>query len=150
VYNTLYTNTINNRGDISILPTGELLTNSDPITNLGIATKQYVDNSLTVLSFKAPAKVATETQLPSYTQSGSKIGATLTGNINASINNTGIDGVSSLLLNDRVLVKSEGTTSDLHNGVYYISQVGDGSNPWVLTRSNDFDEDDEVVSGVYI
>ena len=150
VYDTLYVNNINSSGNISILPNGELLTNADPITNLGIATKQYVDNSLAVLSFKAPARVATESLLPSYTQSGLKIGATLTGNVNASINDTGIDGVSSLLLNDRILIKSEGTTSDLHNGVYDLTQVGDGSNPWILTRSTDFDEDAEVVSGTYV
>jgi hypothetical protein len=142
----------NSNGSISILPdgNGEVLLKADPITTFGAATKQYVDAKLSGLTFKSPARVITETALPSYTQSGSGVGATLTAIANNSINNTGIDGVTNLALNERVLVDSKGSTNDLHNGVYYISQVGDASNPWILTRSTDFDQDAEVVSGTYV
>jgi hypothetical protein len=139
-------------GDINLTPngTGNVLLNTDPKVPLAAATKQYVDASVAGLTFKSPARVTTVSTLPSYNQSGSGVGATLTASANGSINNVGIDSITSLILNDRVLVKSEGSTSDLHNGVYDLTQVGSGSNPWILTRSIDFDQDTEVVSGTYI
>jgi hypothetical protein len=143
---------VNNNSNISILPNGvgEVLINADPISILGVATKQYVDAKIAGLTFKQPARVSTTVALPTYTQSGSGVGATLTATTNGSINNSGIDGITSLIINDRILVKSEGSFSDLHNGVYDLTQVGDISNPWVMTRSSDFDENVEVISGSYV
>lgn len=145
-------NTISGDGNINIIPNGvgEVVVRANPLLDLGVATKQYVDNAISGLTFKDPVHVATESALPSYTQSGSGIGATLTATSNGSINSTGIDDVTNLVLNDRILVKTDGSTSDQHNGVYTLTQVGDGSNPWILTRALDFDEDIEVVPGSYI
>lgn len=139
-------------GDINITPSGngQVLLKADPTSSLGAATKQYVDNIAYVLAFKSPALVTTQAPLPSYTQSGSGAGATLTANANGSINNSGVDGITSLVLNDRILVKSEGSTSDTHNGIYELTQVGDVSNPWILTRAPDFDSTEEVISGAYV
>lgn len=65
-------------------------------------------------------------------------GSTLTANVNGSINSPGIDGVTNLAVNDRALVNNEVAQS--HNGIFFVSQVGDGSHPYILTRSDDFDE----------
>jgi len=81
--------------------------------------------------------------LPTNTYSDNVI----TASANGSINDVGIDGVTDLALNDRVLVKDE--TDAYKNGVYYISAVGDANNPWQLTRTDDADTWDELV-GAYV
>ena len=143
---------VNSNGDINLIPNGlgEVLLKASPTNSLAAATKQYVDAIASGLSFKIPVVVATASSLPSYTQSGTGIGATLTASVNGSINNVGIDSFTALVLTDRVLVKSEGTTSDSNNGVYTITALGDGSNPWVLTRATDFDQVSEILSGTYV
>jgi hypothetical protein len=60
-------------------------------------------------------------------------GARLTSTTNGSINNSGIDGVSDLVVGDTVLVKSQ--TNAAHNGVYWIVSIGGSSNPWVIQRT---------------
>lgn len=91
---------------------------------------------------KASVRVATTANL-SVTASGSGVGKTLTATANGAIS---IDGVS-LSLNDRVLVKDQTTSSD--NGIYYVSIVGDGSNPYELTRATDADGSSEVTAGMF-
>lgn len=142
----------NTNGDINLIPDGfgEVVGKADPVKDLAFATKQYVDNALSGLTFKAAVRVATESALDTYTQSGVGVGATLTAVANGSINNSGIDGVTNLVLGDRILVKTEGSTSDQHNGVYSLTQVGDAGRGWVMTRATDFDEDIEVVGGAYV
>jgi len=138
-------------GNISILPngSGNVVLKGDPTTALGAATKQYVDSSATGLQVKNPVRVKTAGSLDSYTQSGTGIGATLTATANGSINNSGIDGLTDITSSDRILVDSTGSATGEDNGIYIVTTVGDGSNPWVLTRATDLDTDIELVSGVY-
>jgi hypothetical protein len=72
---------------------------------------------------------------------------TFTAGIITSVNNELIqqqDGIT-LALNDRVLVTTEATTSDVHNGLYYVSQLGQaGVSQWQLTRTPDGDEPNEI------
>ena len=49
-------------------------------------------------------------------------------------------------MNDRVLVKDQ--TIATQNGIYYVSQVGDVSTPYKLTRTNDSNTSIKVVSGM--
>lgn len=118
-----------------------LSANNQKITNLGTptlntdaATKLYVDTLAgTGLNAITAGRVATTTILPNsptYTATAQ----TLTSSVNIAIS---IDSVS-LILNDRVLVKDQADNRE--NGVYFVSQVGDGSNPWILTRSTDFNQ----------
>jgi hypothetical protein len=69
-----------------------------------------------------------------YNNGAAGVGATLTnaGTLAA----ISIDGVA-LNLNDRVLIDNQ--TNAAHNGVYYVSTVGDGATAWVLTRTTDTD-----------
>jgi hypothetical protein len=69
----------------------------------------------------------------SVTASGSGAGKTLTATGNGAFSADGISGA----LNDRVLVPHQSTGAN--NGVYKITTLGDGSNPYVLTRAVDFD-----------
>jgi hypothetical protein len=99
-----------------------------------------VQQALREIDFKESCRVATTAALV-VSASGSGVGKTLTATGNGAIS---VDGVA-LALDERVLVKDQGTASD--NGIYTVTQVGDGSNPFILTRATDFDEDQEVTSG---
>jgi len=116
--------------------TGNLILNADPTTALGAATKQYVDNSITGLTQKPTADTATTTTLPAntYNNGTSGVGATLTGNANGAL--ASVDGVAPYA-NMIILVKNESTAAN--NGLYVLTQVGDGSHPYILTRSIDMD-----------
>ena len=60
-------------------------------------------------------------------------GARLTATSNGSINNTGIDGVTDLVVGDTALVKNQ--TNAAHNGIYWIVSVGSAGTPFVLQRT---------------
>ncbi len=63
----------------------------------------------------------------------SGIGATLTANVNAQLT---VDGVNPTV-GQRVLVYQQALAYE--NGVYVVSQTGNVSAPWILTRSSDTD-----------
>jgi hypothetical protein len=118
----------------------------DPVNPQDAATKAYVDAQSQGLIILDPVRVRTPSQL-SVTASGSGIGKTLTATSNGAIS---IDGVA-LSLNDRVLVSEQGGPgADPDNGIYEVTQVGDGGTPYILTRTTDFDENAEVLSGSYV
>jgi hypothetical protein len=110
----------------------------DPTTALQLATKQYVDTSVSVgLTFHQPVQAATTASLASitggtvtYNQPGGAgvgVGATIT----LSVALTVLDGYT-LLNTNRVLVKDE--VNQAYNGVYTWATGGT-----VLTRSTDAD-----------
>lgn len=100
------------------------------------AIKTYVDTIAAAgIHYHTAVRVEAPSNLnASYDNGTSGVGATLT--------NTGtlaaisIDGIA-LSLNDRVLVYNQSNAA--HNGVYYVSTVGDGATAWVLTRTTDTD-----------
>lgn len=106
-----------------------------PTTDDDIVLKGYLDNVITGLSPKDSVRSTTNTAIPSsvYDNGNNGQGATLTGAVNGAIT---IDGVS-VAVNDRILLKNQ--LNAVENGVYVVTTVGDGSNPFVLTRSTDFD-----------
>jgi hypothetical protein len=125
-------------------PTGLPSTPSGPTA---ATSKAYVDAVAAGLSPKPYCRVATNNEVDTWTPSGSGVGKTLTSPGNATSYND-IDGVT-LALGDRVLVKDFGAgASDASNGIYEVTQLADGAtNPCVLTRATDFDEDAEVNQG---
>lgn len=133
-------------GDINLTPNGNgsVVLKADPITNLGAATKQYVDSVATGhIDYKDPARIVVTTPLQAYTRIGLILQANATGLI------PNIDGIM-LEVNDRLLVTTGATTSDAHNGVYEVTQLGSGVTTWILTRTSDATDDADVTSGLYI
>ena len=127
-------------------PTSSVSMNSQRITSLATptnatdaATKAYVDATKQGLDIKASVRVATQAALPAvtYDNGTSGVGATLTADANGDINDALIDGLSDLVVGDRILVKNQ--AAGLQNGIYEVTTVGDGSNPFVLTRTADAD-----------
>jgi hypothetical protein len=114
--------------------TQPLVLPADPTTSLQAATKQYVDNVAVGLDVKPSVKYATTAALATNTYAAGVLTATANGALT-------VDG-GSPALNDRVLVKNEATAAN--NGIYYLSQVGDGTHPYKLTRVLDMDAWTEV------
>jgi hypothetical protein len=110
------------------------------------ASMSYVNSVVSGLDVKDSVDVATTAALPAntYNNGTGGVGATLTGNVNGAI--PAIDGFT-LTVGDRILVKDEVATEN--NGIYEVTQLGDGSNPYILTRATDFDETTEIVEGSF-
>lgn len=106
----------------------------DPVSNLQVATKQYVDTQTSAgIHFHQPVRVESPTNLSvTYNNGSSGVGATLTnaGTQAALV----LDGVT-LSVGNRVLIYAQ--TTQTQNGIYVVTSVGSGSTNWVLTRSSD-------------
>jgi len=101
-----------------------------PLSDNDAANKLYVDSVATGLKVDlTPATVATVGPLPASTYTG-----TPTYEFKADVNGAlpAIDG-RTLVVNDRILVKDQVIAKD--NGVFKITAIGDGANPWVLRRA---------------
>ena len=96
---------------------------------------------------KDSVRGATSTALDA-TAAGAKVGKTLTANANGALVEDGVAYVNG----DRILVL-EGTLANatVDAGIYDVTDAGDGSNPYVLTRSADFDDSptQEVTGGAF-
>ncbi|MGH7975000.1 MAG: beta strand repeat-containing protein [bacterium] len=115
----------------------------DPVNPQDAATKAYVDATSQGLTIKTACQAATIANL-SVTAAGSQVGKTLTATANGALV---VDGYT-VLTNDRILVKNQTTGSD--NGIYTVTQTGDATHPFILTRATDFDNSATVKSGDFI
>lgn len=114
----------------------------EPTLSTDAATKNYVDTVAEGLSVRPAVKAATTTNLSATYDNGTNgVGSTLNLGPLATLD---IDGITSWVLYDGVLVKDQ--TNAAHNGRYFISQVGDGSTDWILTRCAYCDEPNEIIS----
>ena len=91
--------------------------------------------------WKKSVRVATDVALVA-----TRAGDTLTANVVGSINAVGIDGVTTLAIADRVLIKNQPTGQD--NGIWTIVQLGDVGDPWIMQRSSAANEQGEVSNGL--
>jgi hypothetical protein len=106
-----------------------------PTSGTDIVNKTYADSIASGINFHQSVRLATAAALPAntYNNGTSGVGATLTANANAALS---VDGVA-VVVGNRILVKNE--AAQANNGVYTVTQVGDGSTPYILTRATDFD-----------
>jgi hypothetical protein len=106
-----------------------------PTNGNDIVNKTYADSIATGINFHQSCRLATTTALPSctYNNGTSGVGATLTATANGALS---VD-TTAVVATNRILVKNQ--VNQAHNGVYTVTQVGDGSNPFILTRATDFD-----------
>jgi cytoskeletal protein CcmA (bactofilin family) len=133
----------------SVVFPGTVTLNAAPTQSLHAATKQYVDETAEGLKAKPAVEIATTASLDAtYDNGTSGVGATLTANSNGAFPE--IDGVtltSTTPGSNGVLVKNQ--SNPAHNGRYNLTQIGDGSNPWILTRCGLCDQSSEI-AGMYI
>ena len=124
---------------------GNKVTNiGTPVQATDAVTKAYVDGVKQALDIKDSVRIASQSNLSAaYNNGTSGVGATLTADGNGAVT---IDSVA-LTSGDRVLVKAQ--TAGLQNGIYSVTTVGDGSNPYVLTRATDADSSAEVTGGMF-
>lgn len=115
------------------LTTGTISTT--PSGGTDIVNKAYADTIASGINFHQAVRLATTAALPAntYNNGTGGVGATLTANANGALS---IDGVAVVAAN-RILTKDEVTQAN--NGVYTVTQIGDGSTPYILTRATDFD-----------
>jgi hypothetical protein len=115
--------------------TGALTLSGAPAADLQAATKAYVDNLATGIKVKEPVVAATVGNLAgTYDNGTAGLGATLTKATNGAIGT--IDG-ETVTVGARILLRAQ--TDAKENGIYTITALGDGSNPWVITRATDVD-----------
>jgi hypothetical protein len=117
------------------LTTGTISTT--PSGGTDIVNKAYADSIASGINFHQSVRLATTAALSAYTYNNgtSGVGATITANANGALS---LDGVAVVATN-RVLVKNESGAAEAYNGIYTVTQTGDGSTPYILTRATDFD-----------
>lgn len=106
-----------------------------------LAVYNLVNLAIGGLNPTSAVSAATTTILPNtptYNNGTAGLGATLESSTNSTLV---VDGYT-VLLNERVLVKNQ--SDPVQNGIYVLSQVGDGSNHWKLTRDTDYDTPVEI------
>lgn len=124
---------------------------TSPSADLDAANKAYVDAARTGLDLKASVRFATNAVLPAFTYANGTggSGATITANANGALT---VDGTTFSSPTDdgiRILVKNETSTNAPYNGIYTLTQAGDASNPFILTRATDADSGTEVTPGMF-
>ena len=105
-----------------------------------LVNKTYVDSVANGLDVKKSVRVATTANLSAtYNNSNGTLTATANGAIS-------VDGVT-LSTNDRVLVKDQ--TDAVENGFYLVTNTGGASAAFVLTRTPDANDADELTGGAF-
>ena len=101
-----------------------------------------IDALTNALDLKPSVRAGTVAALPANTRTSFGV---LTADANGAL--AAQDGVS-MAATDRLLVKDEAAGDK--NGIYVVTQLGDGSNPWILTRAEDADQDGEITDGMMV
>lgn len=124
-------------------PTASVGTNTTQVATTAFVTTA-VQTSAAGLVNKGNVKAATVSALPAYTYNNGTagVGATITADANGALPT--IDGVT-LTDNDLLLVQDETSTNAPYNGIYVVTDAGDGSNPFVLTRATNFNSSSTIL-----
>ena len=124
----------------------------DPVSDLQVATKQYVDSIASGLNYHQPVNYASVAALPAYTYNNgvSGVGATITAVAFGALS----FGGGSPTAGQRLLVKDEAGANQPYNGIYTVTSAGSVGSPFVLTRATDYDTSgagtNEIDAGDYV
>jgi hypothetical protein len=128
--------TTNLYGDVVVHGTIEVPT---PTINDQAANKGYVDALAAGINIKQQAKYATTSALgvtytagSSDTSGGLGEGAFITATSNGALSPDGTE----VVIGERILVKDQADSKQ--NGIYVVTDPGDGDSPFILTRAADF------------
>ena len=129
------------------------VTDRSPTQPNELASKEYVDLFATaaLVIQQAVAAGSTVNVTATYVDGPTAgignselgIGASLHANANGVFS---IDGFTPAV-DDRILIKNQ--TIEYQNGFYRVKDTGSGSTPWILERTADFDQPDEIVAGAF-
>lgn len=117
-----------------------------PENDLDAANKAYVDGARSGLDVKQSVKLATNAALSGFTH----LSGVLTASANAALSLDGTTLTRGVDEGTRVLVKNETSSNAPYNGIYTVTDAGDASNPWILTRAIDADSSAEVNPGLFV
>jgi hypothetical protein len=138
-----HSSAVNDANTVALRDANGRLQFSDPSADLDGVPYLFMRNYVAGLVSRREACRVVATTVLAATRSSN----TLTANANGSINTAGIDGITNLAVNDRVLVVAQ--TAGQDNGIYAISNLGSAGSPWVMQRSADCDTSAEVVNGLW-
>ena len=146
-WNELWTiSVVNPAGQLLLSGTSGISVNSNVISNAGtplvatdVANKAYVDNLALGLNWKETVVSATTAPLPgtyAYNNGASGVNATITQNGTIAGNPLNPQDGVTLSVGQRFLVQDEISGNAPYNGIYTVTQVGDGATiPYILTRA---------------
>jgi hypothetical protein len=97
--------------------------------------------SAELLAWKRPVDATTAASLAAYT----RVANVITANANGAL--AAVDGVT-LTVGQRMLLTRGAAGAD--NGIYIVTQVGDGATPFILTRAVDMAASSDLVTGLAV
>jgi len=106
--------------------------------------KDYLSRQITAADpadHKSSTRFATDVPLPAYARVGNVITASANGALPA-------NGGVTPALNDSLFLTSDGSASDVDNGIYVVTQLGSAGTPFILTRRGDCNANDLVTAGM--
>ena len=118
------------------------VTTSNANVGTSVVNINMLNAAVNGLNAQIPVNYASTANLSvTYSNGTSGVGATLTATANGALS---LDG-SSPASNQRVLIKDQ--TAQLQNGVYTVTQTGNASATFILTRALDYDQSSEIAAG---
>lgn len=136
----------NTNGTLALRDGSGRLQVSAPENDLDAANKAYVDAARSGLDVKQSVKLTTNAALSGYTF----LSNVLTASANAALVVDGTTLSRGVDEGVRILVKNETSSNAPYNGIYTVTDAGDGTHPWILTRSTDADSSSEVTPGMFV
>lgn len=137
---------ITTTGNIGLAANISFYSGNVSYTNSNVGTAIVNINTLNAavngLNAQIPVNYASTANLSvTYANGTLGVGATLTATANGALS---LDG-SSPAVTQRVLIKDQ--TAQAQNGVYTVTQAGNASTTFILTRATDYDQSAEIAAG---